>query len=120
MLKQTTDNLQWFYKGIQPFVHFVPIKENLNDIFDKIAWCMSNDKAAREISERATEFALKYLQYETNLLFLRELLKEYAAHMEFAPSLERSDLTKSIIPAYGKVYHTIKGFLRKKMNKPIA
>ena len=120
MLKQVTDHCQWFYKGIEPFVHFVPVEENLKDLFEKMTWCQANDQKMEEIAERSTEFALNYLQYESNLLFLRELLKEYASHMRFEPRLEKGDLTRSLIPLYGQVFHTVKGFLRKKMNKPIA
>jgi len=120
MLKQVTDNRQWFYNGIQPYVHYVPIQENLSDLFEKIEWCKSNDLLARKIAENGTEFALKHLQYENNLHFLKELLKAYAAHMEFSPIIEKDDATDSIVPYYGKIYHLIKGFLRKKMNKPIA
>lgn len=120
MLKQVTDNRQWFYKGLQPYHQFVPVEQNLSDLFEKLEWCKSHDREARNIAKNGTVFALQYLQYDSNMQFLKELLLSYAACMEYEPALEKEDNTQSIIPLYGKIYHTIKGFLRKKMNKPIA
>jgi|GEM_PF-1745569 len=119
LLKQMTDNCQWYYKGLKPYVHFVPVREDLSDLFDQIAWCMKNDAEARKISETGTAFALNHLQFETNIHFLQELLRAYASRMQYTPSLEEEDQTDALIPAFGKIYHTVKAFLRKKLNKPI-
>ena len=42
LLKQETNNIQWFYKAIKPYVNYVPVKEDLTNIFDQLEW-MKNE-----------------------------------------------------------------------------
>jgi Glycosyl transferase family 90 len=120
MLKQMTQNTQWFYKGLKPYVHFVPVFANLSDLEEKIVWCKSHDQEAEKIAQNATAFASEYLQYEENLLYLFHLLKEYATHQQFQPALDDAD-KKADIPVLQKALFKMKGALRKKIkNQPIA
>ena len=44
---------EWFYRDIHPWVHYVPVKNDLSDLFEKIDWLRANDKEAQEIAKRA-------------------------------------------------------------------
>lgn len=48
--------VSWFMEdfGLQPFVHYVPIKSDLLDVDAKILWCEKNLKICERISQRAT------------------------------------------------------------------
>jgi hypothetical protein len=49
---------QWFYNDIVEWEHFVPVREDLSDLVEKIEWCLSNVDASRSIAERGQAFAL--------------------------------------------------------------
>jgi hypothetical protein len=57
ILKSETTRKQWYYDRIKPWVHYVPICSDLSDVIEKVNWCLSNEDAAREISENAKAFA---------------------------------------------------------------
>jgi hypothetical protein len=120
MLKQKTDDVQWFYKGLVPFVHFIPLNYNLSDLEEKIEYCQKHEEIVQKVTLQANDFAQNHLQYENNLDYLAHLLQEYGSHMQYKPVLEQSDL-KASIPAYQKFYFDAKAFLRKRLrSKPIA
>ena len=62
----------WFRRYLIPYVHFVPVKEDLSNLFDQIRWCRENDEKCQEITRNAKIFydtflskngILDYLQY---------------------------------------------------------
>lgn len=48
---------QWFYGEISPWIDFVPVKSNLSDRAEIIAWCRDHDDECRKIAERGRMFA---------------------------------------------------------------
>jgi Glycosyl transferase family 90 len=48
---------QWYYGDIEPWIHYVPVKADLSDICERIAWCRSNHAGARRIAAAGQEFA---------------------------------------------------------------
>jgi hypothetical protein len=49
---------QWYYADMQPWTHFVPVKADLSDLHERIAWCRANSAACRDIAARGQEFAM--------------------------------------------------------------
>ncbi|WP_051356698.1 glycosyl transferase family 90 [Azorhizobium doebereinerae] len=49
---------QWFYDALVPWIHYVPVKADLSDLPEKIAWCRANTDACRQIAEEGQRFAL--------------------------------------------------------------
>ncbi len=86
LLPKSKYNL-WFSYLLVPYTHYIPIKENLEDLIEKIKWCRENDKKCKEISINGVKFFDKYLksdgiydymQYILNKISLRTLnLKKY-------------------------------------------
>lgn len=64
----------WYKKYLIPFVHFVPVKEDLSDLFDKIRWCRQNDNKCKEIVENAKTFYNNYLKKDGILDYMQLLL----------------------------------------------
>ena len=54
----------FFYDLIEPWVHYVPIKQDLSDLKDMFEWAKSHDEAAKAISKRASEFVRKMMSAE--------------------------------------------------------
>lgn len=66
----------WFSQFLKPFVHYVPIKENLSDLIEKIEWCRNNDTECQRIVANANKFYEKYLGVDGILDFLQKTFVE--------------------------------------------
>lgn len=74
----------WFMKWLKPYVHYVPVKSDLSDLFDVITWCRDNDDKCKEIADNGFDFYKKYLckknclDYGVRVLnLLRENMRNY-------------------------------------------
>lgn len=43
VLKQDSQYYEFFYKQLQPYVHYIPVKANLSDLLDRIQWAKDHD-----------------------------------------------------------------------------
>jgi len=66
----------WFRKLLKPMIHYIPIKEDLSDLVEKIKWCRLNDKKCKKIAKNAVKFYKKYLQKDGILDYLQNTLVE--------------------------------------------
>jgi hypothetical protein len=78
VLKQITPNVQWYYGGLKPYVHYLPLQEDLTDLAEKIHWAKEHDEEARLMAERSTEFVKENLSAESIFQYMALLLTEYA------------------------------------------
>jgi len=63
----------WFRRYLIPYVHFVPVKEDLSNLFDQIKWCKDNDSKCEEISRNSKIFYDTYLSKQGILDYLQYL-----------------------------------------------
>lgn len=57
---------EWFY-GLEPGVHYIPLRADLADLEARLEWCRENDAQCREIAKAAQAFART--QFEPALEF---------------------------------------------------
>lgn len=79
VLKPDSPYTQWYYGDLQPWVHYVPVKEDLSDLIDTIRFLRENEKLAAQIAENGLQFAREHITNERNLLYLHDLLWAYAS-----------------------------------------
>lgn len=79
VLKQTTPNIQWYYGALEPYVHYLPVKEDLSDLLEKMAWAKEHDAESEAMAEKASQFTKEHLSSEDTLVYLYHLLVKYAA-----------------------------------------
>jgi hypothetical protein len=65
----------WFTKFLVPNYHYIPVKYDLSDIYEKIEWIVRNDSAAMHIAKNAYHFA--------ELVFSSSFQKEYLERCVF-------------------------------------
>jgi hypothetical protein len=82
-MKQETEKFQWFYSGLKPFVHYIPIREDLGDLIEKIKWARENDEKVKQIAIRGQQFALDNLLYEQVMEQYLFILNEYTNLFRF-------------------------------------
>jgi hypothetical protein len=76
VFKHNSSHVQWFYKGIKPYVDYVPI-ENEQDILKSIIWAERNQEKVQGIIEHSTGFVEENLTLEDMAHYIIVLLEEY-------------------------------------------
>lgn len=76
--KAITHSVQWFYKTLHAWEHYIPVKEDLSDLLAKLEWAKSHPKEAGQISKNARHLAKEVLSQKAIYAYLYKLLVEYA------------------------------------------
>ena len=64
----------WYDNALIPYKHYVPIKEDLSDLYEKIDWCRANEKQCVSITENAKLFFEEKLSSSAQMDFLEKKL----------------------------------------------
>lgn len=51
----------WFF-GLEPFVHYIPLRADFADLEERLQWCQDNDAQCREIAAAARSFACEHFE----------------------------------------------------------
>ena len=73
ILLQKSKYRVWFRNYLEEYKHYVPIKEDLSDLYEKIRWCRQHDNECREIAKNARLFYDTYLTKKGILDFTQNL-----------------------------------------------
>jgi hypothetical protein len=73
------DFVEFFYEALVPWVHYIPIDQEMSDLEDKLEFARQNDDIAKEIAQAGMDFIRTNLQYKHIKQYWRKLLTEYAA-----------------------------------------
>ena len=66
-------NEYWFFDMI-PFKHYIPIKNDLSDFYEKFEWAVNNETNCLEIAANALEFAKIHLTRESAISRYKSIL----------------------------------------------
>jgi hypothetical protein len=95
LIKQETSKIQWFYPAIKPYFHYVPVKENLSNIFSQFQWMKQHDLESKIISLNATNFVENNLMLEDIEAHMVLILNEYH-------KLHMGEKIKATLPPYNQ------------------
>jgi len=59
LLKPRSDNIQWYYHKLQPYVHYLPVAEDFSDLEAKYFWAQSHQSEDRTMANNAHNLALE-------------------------------------------------------------
>lgn len=62
----------WFRNKLIPFVHYIPIKNDLSDLVEQIRWCKNNNDKCKQIINNAYEFYLNEVNKDSILNYLQK------------------------------------------------
>ncbi|MEQ9813577.1 MAG: glycosyl transferase family 90 [Azospirillaceae bacterium] len=74
---------QWFYRHLVPGTHYLPVRDDLADLPDRLAWCRSNPDRAQAIGRAGQAFALAHTA-EIAIAETAEALRAALAHLPCA------------------------------------
>lgn len=69
----------WYSDMIKPYIHYVPVSENLSDLISQVEWCKNNDEKCIEIVKNAQTFYDEYLGKKGILDFLQKEICELSS-----------------------------------------
>jgi hypothetical protein len=93
VLMQTPRFTSWAMEEfLEPWVHYIPLNEDLTDVEEKIQWMRNNDEKAQTIAKRGTlwmkDLSRSAEAKEEDKQIQKEILRRYSAHF-------RAELTDS-------------------------
>ena len=91
IMKTESDSIEFYYTGLQPHVHFVPVKEDISDLQEKLQWVLANDDKAQVIVNNMEKYASS-LSTSHISCYVQSLFNIYSKlttfHMESLESLK--------------------------------
>ena len=76
ILMVESDWESWFLKMLKPYVHYVPIKRDLSNIYEIVRWCKNNDDICKTIAQNARDFYDKFLNKESIFDYMQKLFSD--------------------------------------------
>ena len=68
---------QWYYPKLIPWIHYIPIKDDLTDLNEVVKWCIVNDDKCKEITNNAYNFVNSELTFEKSCEYMIEQFNLY-------------------------------------------
>lgn len=82
VLKEESPFKQWYFGDMEPWVHYVPVKEDLSDLLETLAYLEAHPAQAEQIAENGLAFARSHIAPEPMKAYLLALFSAYKARME--------------------------------------
>ncbi|XP_067439293.1 protein O-glucosyltransferase 1 [Thunnus thynnus] len=76
---------EFFYPQLKPWVHYIPVKQDLSDLRELLQFVKENDAIAQEIARRGQEFILEHLQMQDISCYWERLLTEFSQLLTYKP-----------------------------------
>jgi len=73
----------WLMEGLlQPWVHYVPVRDDFSDLLDVHQWCVSNPSQCKEIVKNANAYIARFADQDNNRFIINKVLEGYASRVE--------------------------------------
>ncbi|KAM9334410.1 protein O-glucosyltransferase 1 [Symphorus nematophorus] len=76
---------EFFYPQLKPWVHYIPVKQDLSDVRELLQFVKDNDAIAQEIATRGKEFILDHLRMQDVSCYWERLLTEFSQLLTYKP-----------------------------------
>jgi hypothetical protein len=85
VFKADSDRIEFYYEGIKPNVHFVPIRSNMTDLAEKLEYAIGHDDEMKKIASNMYDFSQGNLGFEPVACYMKNLFEEYAKLLDYTP-----------------------------------
>jgi len=83
VFKQDSPCFTWFEPPLQPYVHYIPVHNNMDNLVDQVIWARNHDAECQKIAETANQWIKDNLSVEDLYFYWLYLLQEYAKCQNF-------------------------------------
>ena len=74
----------WYMEELlRPWVHFIPIKNDLSDLLEKWEWSKNNPKQTEHIAINGTKFMKNFLNMQNEKYLVKKILEWYGNNVKF-------------------------------------
>ncbi|KAG8198008.1 hypothetical protein JTE90_001848 [Oedothorax gibbosus] len=77
--------IEFFYHRLQPWIHYIPVKNDLSNIDELLHFVMENDDIAQSIAERGFALIWNHLRMQDVVCYWEKLLLQYAKLLRYRP-----------------------------------
>ncbi|KAI4831503.1 hypothetical protein KUCAC02_001042 [Chaenocephalus aceratus] len=81
---------EFFYPQLRPWVHYIPVQQDLSDVRELLQFVKENDDIAQEIASRGKEFILEHLRMKDVSCYWERLLTDFSSLLTYKPKLNSS------------------------------
>jgi EGF-domain serine glucosyl/xylosyltransferase len=82
IMKADSDSIEFYYGGLLPNVHYVPVKTDMSDLEDKLLWLTTHDEHAKDIVFNMEDYA-SHLSTRHVACYVQSLLDKYSRLITF-------------------------------------
>jgi len=97
VLKQESPYYEFFYRDLEPLVHYIPFKRDLSDVVEKIEWAIENDEKTQFIGQNGRKYAQENLMPKDVYCYHAALFKEWNTRLKSDVNI-RADMENVPIP----------------------
>ncbi|XP_020506412.1 protein O-glucosyltransferase 1 [Labrus bergylta] len=76
---------EFFYAQLKPWVHYIPVQQDLSDVRELLQFVKDNDDIAEEIATRGMEFILHHLRMQDISCYWERLFTEFGQLLTYKP-----------------------------------
>ncbi|XP_048865291.1 protein O-glucosyltransferase 1 [Brienomyrus brachyistius] len=77
--------LEFFYPQLKPWVHYIPVKQDLSDVRELLQFVKENDDVAYQVAKRGQQFIQDHLDMEDVSCYWEKLLTEFGRLLKYKP-----------------------------------
>lgn len=107
ILRQEERMYEWYEPFLREWVHYVPVKWDLSDLFEKLNWVKAHDNQAREISQRAKQIGEHIFSPYFMACYAFCTLKQYHKKLNI-------DMQDKLLHSFVEVHHVCNSKLSKR------
>jgi hypothetical protein len=99
----------WYYDLLKPYKHYIPVHQDLSDLFTQIKWCQDHDDLCAQIAVNAKRFYDKYLSSDSILDFWQIRLWDlysFTGSYDYLPDL----IKEGVLDEFKKLKETLPGY----------
>ncbi|KAM8976110.1 protein O-glucosyltransferase 1 [Pelodytes ibericus] len=74
---------EFFYHELVPWVHYIPVQQDLSDVRELLQFVAENDDEVKKIAERGQSFVLQRLRMEDVSVYWQSLLLQYSKLLKY-------------------------------------
>ena len=85
IFKADSERIEFYYEGIKPNVHYVPIQADMVDLAEKLEYAFHHDDQMRSIASNMYRFSQENLDFDSVACYMKNLFEEYAKLLDYTP-----------------------------------
>jgi hypothetical protein len=83
VFKTASPHYEHYYHALRPWVHYIPVDENLGNLVQRIRWARQHPREAERIARNGRKFVLRHLSTGSVACYWWKLLTEISSMLTF-------------------------------------